>query len=445
MNRFSTRAAGATLTVGLILAELGWVGHAPQLCMFLMALGLISIHAERAFPPQEGHFARERFGMPLFWSGHVQLGLSLAILLGVQIIVGWAQLGGEGVIAVLALTAMAAIAFQSYLARANEGFSRAVPPLAMALSILPVLIGIGLHIRATSRLAHELNWSCQTGWWFVVVMVLVAACNRAAAYLYRRTAPKWSAAYFFLSAAALVVAAAGLLRTPMLDLTEWTGQAPLLMLIPLAYLVASRLWRGHSPEWPLYWVAQAATAVILVHVLAASQETLESLARPVQGQTANLLLGLVFAEAAVFYTLATIFRRRSVNVYFATAAACGALWQLLGYFDVPGAYHTMLYAVLGVGLLAVSRRLGLEQIPVYRSTGEQALATRGTGLPAFQTGNAVVSVALLAAFLQGLTRLATHATGWRGVFALSMYREKLLELPERIASREGVFRIIAWR
>ena len=477
---------GVTLTAGLILAELGWVGHTPQLCMFLMALGLISIHAERAFPPREEHFTRERFGMPLFWSGHVQLGLSLLILLGVQI-AGWllgpirelfgtewegnlltwspllagilwlagtyaylysdivvrrvgiysclaafcfllaevtvvgTNLRGEGLVAVLALTAMGAIAVQSYIARANERLSRVVPPLAMALSILPVLIGTGMHIRATSPLAIKMGekygWDCETGWWFVAVMLLVAVCNRVAAYLYRRTTPKWSGAYFFLSAGALIVAAAGLLR--MWGLQEWTRQAPLLMLIPLAYMVASRLWRGHSPEWPLYWVAQAATAVILVHVLAASQETFQSLADPVRGETDNLLLGLAFAEAAVFYTLATIFRRRSVNVYFATAAACGALWQMLGYLDIPGAYHTMLYAVLGVGLLAVARRLGLEQIPVYRNTGLQVLATRGTGLPAFQTGNGIVSVALLAAFLQGLTRLATHETEWRGALALA--------------------------
>jgi hypothetical protein len=29
--------------------------------------------------------------------------------------------------------------------------------------------------------------------------------------------------------------------------------------------------------------------------------------------------------------------------------------------------------------------------------------------------------------------------------ALSMYREKLLELPEKLANREGLFRVINWR
>ena len=54
--------------------------------MVLMALGLISIHAERAFPPEGERFSRSRFGMPLFWSGHVQLGLAALTLLGTQIV-----------------------------------------------------------------------------------------------------------------------------------------------------------------------------------------------------------------------------------------------------------------------------------------------------------------------------------------------------------------------
>ena len=41
------------------------------------------------------------------------------------------------------------------------------------------------------------------------------------------------------------------------------------------------------------------------------------------------------------------------------------------------------------------------------------------------------------------------AVGGAAVFALgialSIYREKLLELPERVAKREGVFRILNWR
>jgi len=128
--------------------------------------------------------------------------------------------------------------------------------------------------------------------------------------------------------------------------------------------------------------------------------------------------GVVFAEAALFYALAGIFRRRSVNLYFATAAACAALWQFLGYWHLPPAYHTMLYAVLGVALLAVSRAMGLEQVAIFRPTGDRGQATRGKGLVPLQAGNAVLTIALLTAFLQGLSRIATHTYDWRGIVAL---------------------------
>ena len=82
--------AGITLTVGLLLAELRPNMLPADLYAYvslvLMGLGLASIHAERAFPPEGATFDRRRFGMPLFWSGHVQAASSLLVLLGTQVI-----------------------------------------------------------------------------------------------------------------------------------------------------------------------------------------------------------------------------------------------------------------------------------------------------------------------------------------------------------------------
>ena len=475
--------AGVTLTAGLLMAGLqpGW--DWANLAVMLIALGLVSIHAERAFPPEGEPFNRKRFGMPLFWSGHVQVAFSLLLLLGMQavywlaeqeypflpiawegnwltqsgVLAGLVWLAGtyaylysdiavrrvgvytylaaccfllaevsivglsldmEWLIAILALTALAANLVHAYLTVPNEKISRAVPPLAMALSLLPILLGVLRHAQATSDLIPVAS-KPDIGWPFAAVMLLVAACNRVSAWLCRRTAPAWSAAYFFGSAAAAIVAAAALLR--VLGTEDWSHQAPWLMLLPIGYLVAGRFWRGHSPERPLGWVAQASTAVILLGVLAASLEfeAIEKIVRPRSGVPENLLLGLVFAEAAAFYALASIFRRRSANLYFAAATACGALWQFLGYWELNEAYKTMLYAVLGVGFLALCRTLGIEQVVVYRASGEKALVPRGKGLAAFQVGNAIVSVALLAAFLQGLARWATHDIVWPLVIGLA--------------------------
>ena len=77
--------AGITLTVVLFLGQLGLATNTSYLCLVLMALGLVSVHAERAFSPDDKVFDRRRFGMPLFWSGHLQTGAALVLLLVVQL------------------------------------------------------------------------------------------------------------------------------------------------------------------------------------------------------------------------------------------------------------------------------------------------------------------------------------------------------------------------
>jgi hypothetical protein len=476
--------AGATFTLLLLLADLGKITDATFLSLFFMVIGLASIHAERAFSPSDTDtFTRRRFGLPLFWSGHVQVAVSLLILLGSQILdwlfdpalalLNWEwhrplltenQLlaGGlwlaatyvylysdivvrkigvylalagfslvmaevtlllgfnvqtEWVIAVLALTALAFNVFHAQLAVPNKKLDRVIPPLALVLSGLPLLLGVLLHVRATSQLAAEYEWAYPTGWAFVVAMLVVAAGNRISAYLCRKTSPKSSAVHFFFSAAGVLVAAAGLLR--VLGMTDWSQQAPLMMLVPIAYLIASRLWRGHTAERPLGWIAHTATALILVLVFLTSLEDLKSFV-PMEGVVDSLLLGLVFAEATVFYGLAGLFRKRSGNVYLAAAAACGAIWQFMGYFGIDSTYYTILYAGLGVACLALARALGLELATVFSDKGDERRVTRGRGLAVFQCGNGILTVACLAAFMQGLAGLGSPSATWLHLGALSM-------------------------
>lgn len=475
--------AGVTLTALLLLADLGKITDMAWLSLFLMTLGLASVHAERAFSPAENsEFPRRRYGLPMFWSGHAQIGAALSLLLGSQLL-GWLQepaaallqfnwsgnlltqhhmlaagvwlaavyayiysdvvvrrigvylalagfslvmaettlllgfdISPEWIIAAMALTSVGINIAQAQWGEQYKQFGRFVPPLGWVLGTVPVLWGVVLHLRATSGAVRELSWSYETNATFAVMMMITALANRASAWLTRRSDPRSSSAYFVLSALALVLAAAGVLR--QLGLAAWSEQAPWLMLIPIGYLAASRLWRGHTAERPLYWVAQGAAGVILAHVLGAALEDLHTLV-PTEGSRETLLLALVFAEAIAFYVLGAVLHRRSVNVHLAAAAASGALWQLMGYWGVDPAYYTMLYAALGLGALALGRVMGVEQVAVYRSGESQATAMRGPGLPSFQTGTGILCVALLAAFMQGLAGMATPAGGWTGVIALA--------------------------
>src|SRR2546427_446409 len=70
--------------------------------------------------------------------------------------------------------------------------------------------------------------------------------------------------------AATLAAAAGALWAWSEGKMAWDRQAPLLMVIPILYLIASRLYRGHPEEQPLGWVAHAGTAVMLLASVAAA-------------------------------------------------------------------------------------------------------------------------------------------------------------------------------
>ncbi|WP_145084684.1 hypothetical protein [Anatilimnocola aggregata] len=479
---------GITLTVVLLLGQQGVVADATWLSVVFMVLAAISIHAERALPVEGEPFNRRKYGLPLFWSGQFQLAAAVVSLLGSQLLVqllapeqrwfsttwtgngltqhywlagslwlaaaylylysdlvvrklGWYvyaavacligaeltfigyRLPAEWLIVIPAFTAVVITLLATRLDEGVTGIAQRLTPLAMVLAAISVFAGLVQHVLATSLLAADLNWTRPTGWAFFGTMVFVALSNRLIAVLLQRRSTWFASAHVFLSAASVLVAAASLARC--LEVTSWTLQAPLVMLVPLAYLVAARLWKGHSPEQPLAISAQVGAAVILLHVLFNTvliKAGLNSqlLVETVAGSHDNLWLGLVFVQATIFYLGYAILFRQSANIYVATAAACGAVWQLANFYLVPDAWYTMVYASLGLILLAAARLMpakdtfaGPGEAP--RKTGE--IDTAGA---MFHSANALLSLALLSASLQALARLVTHQADWRLLSVLAL-------------------------
>ena len=81
---------GVTMTGLLLLADQQvarfWEILSPSALM--VAIGMICIHAERAFAPGDGPFGREKFGKAFFQAGHVVLATGLMLLLGGRL-AGW--------------------------------------------------------------------------------------------------------------------------------------------------------------------------------------------------------------------------------------------------------------------------------------------------------------------------------------------------------------------
>src|SRR5262249_8331029 len=80
---------GVTKTGLLLLADLGKFQEIAAPSTFLVLLGLIGIHVERAFPPNDGPFSRRRFGLAFFYYGHAALAGGLMLLLGAQLSGKW--------------------------------------------------------------------------------------------------------------------------------------------------------------------------------------------------------------------------------------------------------------------------------------------------------------------------------------------------------------------
>ena len=129
----------------------------------------------------------------------------------------------------------------------------------------------------------------------------------------------------------------------------------------------------------------------------------------------NLLLGVTFAEAAVFYLLAASIRRRSLNVLFRPAGRVRGVVGTDGIRGVVPMPRTTPWsiAVLGLVFLIASRVLGIERVEVYGKTRRADPGPPRQRAARIPRGQRDLLVAFLAAFLQSLARLSIRV-GRRG-------------------------------
>ncbi len=453
--------AGVAMTGLLILADMHALAQIAAPATLLVVLGLIGIHAERAFADDDGLFSRQRFGLAFFWSGHVLMAAGLLMVMGARIAglfweplsqfwhlaerpaivvqhslkllilglvigaayaylysdlvvrrVGWyvyaaaCMLLWSEVIAVDVLhlsysanvmilvasgTALLINLCDAFIWR-GKAMARPVAPLGLLLGVLPVLLGITLHFRATQAGLHGI-WPFHITWTYVLAMFVAAATCRISAYVNRHGDFWWVPPHLIASAAALLVALAGLLW--VLGVQSWAAQAPLMMLVPIAYLLAGHIESGPRVRDTWSGVAHIGTFVMIASVLGSALEITPRVVQPVVGHHINLLLAAFTAEAAIFFGLTSLYRRHAFGIFAATVMASGALWQLLNYWSVSSDYYTLAYAVAGLVLLTAQRLLAAR-------TPEP----EGWSVAAFQSANTLMMLSFISAVLITLGRLA---------------------------------------
>jgi hypothetical protein len=305
------------------------------------------------------------------------------------------RLGLDVLIATLAGTGLMASAIEAQKrARMPQAPSFAI--VGFLFSVAALVIGLLVYGQALSPDLKRVWQQEPPVWTYVYAMLLTAAACRYGAHVNRKSQPLVATAGYYATAAALMVA--GVAALAALHLTQWEQHAPILMTLPIAYLVAARFCRGQPTEEALVGVAHAAAAVMLISGVSSA---FEGFTHIVEKQWLNVMLSVFFAEAALFYGLAAIWRKHLPSIHMATAMACASLWQILTYFGVQGETYTLTFAVVGLGLLIAHRIATAAQ----EATSRLAEAS-------FRSANTLLIISFVAALLMGASRIASSRVQW---------------------------------
>jgi hypothetical protein len=303
------------------------------------------------------------------------------------------ELGIDEIISVLAATSLVVNLTQAMVTR-DQKLTRAFPAFGLLLTALPVLMGVYEYLHFLNPDLRSLRIGDAPRWSYVGAMALTAVAARLGAFIYRNSAKWLPTAYHFATAAAAMVGAVAALAS--FGFERWQEHAPIMMLIPIAYLVAAKLYGERGPSESLTWVAHTATIVMLISSLASA---FMAFTRLDKDTSLNLALAGFFAEAAVYYGLATTFQRKPFCVHMTTLMSSASLWQMLLYFGITNAnVYLLTFAGLGLALLLAYRFSVLEQTAAAPLTEA-----------AFQAANSLLSLAFVSSAFKGLANLGADA------------------------------------
>jgi len=413
----------------LLLGDLQCATDSSALCLAMVVLSLISIHAEAAFDPNHPIFSRRRYGLPLFFSGQAQLAVGMASLLVMQILnwvfdpaVGdWSHsriattpwMAGSLWLAAAYLWSYSDLAVRrlsvyTYLAAlavvlAEITLLYPVMPLEVliiALSVTALVVqllitrssaidprlstvvsnvgaiigtvtfGLGMMRHLRSVLSAGAN-PIPDAKLFAVAMLAVAINL----FLYALLEPKRSTRSLAIGwiCSSLSLWLASMYGLEVIGIQSLADQLPLLMLIPIAIAVLAPRYLKLPLVNTAVISAYAMTIFGLILSIVSAKSIDDRLAFFTSGthDRATLFASLTFMELAL---LNFVTRFTATSRWF--TLSCGgawsiaAAWKLFVFVDLPEVWFGPLFATVGILLSVVDRMTSAIQIT--SGSGNQA-------------------------------------------------------------------------
>ena len=448
---------GIGLTGMLVLADLHRLAEISAPATLLMALGLVSLHAERAFAENDGPFSRKRFGLACFCSAQALIGLGLMMLLGSQA-AAWATclwqwpshlaaLPSDPWLAVaLVLAGGYGFLYSSLVVRRDGIYGHlgvicllwaellgvqvghlsshvAVLLSGVALTSLAMNLAASLLVRNAGQLHKQLAGLLPLVGLGLMAVALAAGCLQQCrlmlpgALVLPHAGFTWSdlAATTVMAVSGRLAALLNAQRRERLSVAYLVAAAAatfiaaghLLTLVGLSTgpvqamalmaIPISYLFasRFHNDGPAKRGLPAIADAAVLALIFGSLIGNQAGWVGASVGQVADLWLAVFCLEAAVFFGVSAAMNRGTHHVYLAAVVVCGAVYQGLSFWAVPTQSYSVAFALAGIaGLLGC------------RFVDEDVRGMRDSGKALFTCANGLVSLPMAGAILMTLSRLA---------------------------------------
>ena len=410
--------AGITLTVLLLLGDLQRATDSSALCLAMVILATISIHAQAAFDPDHPIFNRRKFGLPLFFSGQVQLAIGMLSLLALQgldwtlkpIVGNWSHsqiattpwLAGclwlaaaylwvysdlavrrlsvytylaavSLVLAeitllnpflplevlIIALSVTAIVMQLASLSTSEPGSRLSFVASSASISIGGVALVLGVLRHFEAAIPIEID-AIHNQLLFTIAMLTVAANLCYQGVVQRSTNSRVGLGCLVSASLSLWL---GLMHgLDVAGIHTLVQQSPLLTLVPLMIVIlAPRLLKREMIVSAVITAHSMAVLGLILSVISV-ESTVEWTEFVTSGSrdSSTLYGGLLFLELAVLYfATPSAAGSRWATLGFGGLCTLASGWKLMVFVDLPEAWYGPLLAGIGVALTIIERQVSI--------------------------------------------------------------------------------------
>lgn len=276
--------------------------------------------------------------------------------------------------------------------RADEPERSSVLPTAMQVVaclflLAPLAMGIAGYLRASFQFAIPYDMTPM----FCAAMGTTALACWIGCGLTRDRQANLNLTYAISSCIAVLLSAFGVIA--MFKWEAWDLAGPLLMFVPLGYLLASTRSGGHS-RTGLQSAAVCGTSLLTLAILVSAYGLTIRRIEPITGHASEVMLAVFLLEVSLFFAVYSITCKQPVGSFLALLAGSAALVQIEHYLGTSYEVGLFTFGVIGLIVVFADRLLEL---------GESVTSSRSASLGL--SGQLLLSLAGLGSVFLGLNRL----------------------------------------